>query len=109
MVPDPSPPFDVSSTGIANDQVRQLLERAKKAGIAQKIVRELNEIMEELRKDPRDFGEIYLNLRHGDMEGFLAVMHRLRILYSVHRRIPMVIIVSVLPLLDHPLHLDENN
>lgn len=109
MVPDPSPPFDVSSNGVANDQVRQLLERAKKAGILQEISREMNDIMLELRDDPRNFGEIYLNLRYGDMQGFLAVMHKLRVLYTVHRRIPMVIIVSVVPLTDHPLYRGEEN
>lgn len=48
-MPDPSPPFDVSTNGVANDQVRQLLESAKKAGALQKTSRELNDILQELK------------------------------------------------------------
>lgn len=104
MLPDPSPPFDVDFNGRALEQVRGILQRAVIADTDDDLRRSLGAIVQALRKDPRGFGEILHDLRVLQLENFLATENGIRVVFAVHKRIPIVFVNDVRLLPSHPLY-----
>ena len=104
MVPEPSPPFEISVRGEVTDYMRALLGRAAAAGIHASVSKEITVINDRLLGDPRNFGEITHDLRILQLENFLATQNGIRVVFAVHKRIPIVFVNNVRLLPSHPLY-----
>ena len=108
MIPDPPPPFDVDMRAATRERIDALGRRATQLGIAGRFWSAVDEIMAELRRRPREWGEPFRNLRGFQMTARLAVHQNLRVIYSVHDRVPLVVVWSLTPTPSHPLSPREN-
>jgi hypothetical protein len=108
VIPDPPPPFDLDMSAATRERIDVLGERAAQLGIAGQFWWAIDEIMEELRTRPRDWGEPFRNLSGFQMTARLAVHRKLRVVFSVHDRIPLVVLWSLSPTTGHPLAAPEN-
>jgi hypothetical protein len=103
MIPDPSPPFDVSMVGSAPQQLAYLLTRSPTLGLRAEVDQLLARIMEQLRLQPRAWGDPIRNfpslktVQYRGQAGFLLAY------YSVHDRLPWVFLSSVTTPKGHPL------
>ena len=103
MIPDPPPPFDVDMSVVMRERIDEYGRRAAELGVAGRFWSSVDQIMEELRMRPREWGEPFTNLRGFQMTARLAVYKKLRVVWSVHDRIPLVVLWSLSPTTGHPL------
>jgi len=103
MIPDPPPPFDLDMSELLRANIGDLGRRAALAGIGNEFRESMVEILTHLRMRPREWGEPFRNLRGFQMTARLAVHRKLRVVYSVHERIPLVVLWSLEPTAGHPL------
>jgi hypothetical protein len=103
MIPDPSPPYEVDASGLFKDRLRRMLRRASELGVRAEIDRSLGEISDLLTQRPRergdpikDFRVIHFTQFRGPHKGFVCI-------YSVHDRIPTVVVTKLIPLEGNPL------
>lgn len=108
MIPDPPPPFDVDLSAALRERIDALGERAAERGIAGRFWSAVDEIMENLRTRPREWGEPFSKLRGFQMTARLMVYRQLRVVFSVHDRVPLVILWSLSPTTGHPLAPPDN-
>src|SRR5262245_43009751 len=103
MIPDPAPPFEVHASGLVKDRLRQMLARAGELEVWDETSRVLTDIVERSTLDPRGWGDPLRHFRSLQMTQFGGMTEGFRFEYSVHDRIPMVVISKVFPVLDNPL------
>jgi hypothetical protein len=103
MIPDPAPPYEVDASGLFVERTRRMLAHTGELGIGPQVERSVAEIFLQLRQRPREWGDPVWNFRmanfveyHGRHNGLLCV-------YSVHVRIPTVVISRLVPQEGHPL------
>jgi hypothetical protein len=109
MIPDPPPPFDLDISEAIREYIREMGRRARRAGIGPELRASVAEVMENLRIRPREWGEPFNNLRGFQMTARLAVHRKLRVVWSVHDRIPLVVLWSLSPTTGHPLASGNGN
>jgi hypothetical protein len=104
VIPDPSPPFEVDASGYTRDRMRQMLNRAAQLGVQPEIAHTLTDILRRLETDPREWGDPLWRFHAAQMTQFGGSLRRLRCEYSVHDRIPTVVITNLFPLPGNPLY-----
>ena len=104
MIPDPAPPFEVNSSGRLRDRIRLMLQRAAELGVQFEISQALTEILQCLTTDPRQWGDPLWHYRVAQMTHFGGTMRGFRCEYSVHDRIPTVVITNIFPIFGNPLY-----
>jgi hypothetical protein len=104
MIPDPAPPFEVEASGLAKERIRQMLRQAIALGVYVEISRSLSDILQRLTSDPRSWGDPLWHFRSLQMTQFGRSIHGFRCEYSVHDRIPTVVLTNLFPLPGNPLH-----
>jgi hypothetical protein len=109
MVPDPSPPFDVGMSQLVRERIERLSDRARARGISEQFDSAVDYILDLLRMSPRESGDPVRRLRGLNMTQYRIYHERLVADYSVHDRIPMVVLWSLLPGPSHPLAPPPNN
>jgi hypothetical protein len=104
MIPDPSPPYEVDASGLFKDRLRRMLRRASDLGVRAEIDRAVGEISDLLTQRPREWGDpikdfriIHFTQYHATHKGFVCI-------YSVHDRIPTVVVTNLIPLEGNPLY-----
>jgi hypothetical protein len=103
MIPDPAPPFEVGMSELLRQRVREWSDRAASRGFAEAFDSAIDRILDQLRTQPREWGEPSHHLRGLGMTAFRKMYERLLVIYSVHDRIPMVTIWNIYPTAGHPL------
>ena len=91
------------------ERIDELGRRAAEKGIAGDFWSAVDEIMLALQMQPRDWGDPFTNLRGFQMTARLAVYKKLRVVWSVHDRIPLVVLWSLSPTTGHPLASGNGN
>ena len=104
MIPDPVPPFEVDASGRIRERIRRMIERAAGLGIQPAITRSLSAVLEHLTNDPWDWGDPLWHYSTLQMTQFGGTTHGFRCEYSVHDRIPTVVITELFPLAGSPLY-----
>ena len=66
------------------------------------------EVLTHLKMHPREWGEPFQNLRGFQMTARLAVHRKSRVVFSVHDRIPLVVLWSLEPTTGHRLARPSN-
>lgn len=103
MIPDPAPPFEVHASGLVRDRIRRMLERSRQLGVGDEIARSITAILEHLMLGPREWGDPLRHFRSLQMTQFGRMIAGFRCEYSVHDRIPMVVISKLFPVPNNPL------
>jgi hypothetical protein len=88
---------------LVRERIEQLSDRARTRGIAESFDAAVDRILEMLRMTPRESGDPVRRLRGLNMTHYRIYHERLVADYSVHERIPMVVLWSLLPGPSHPL------
>jgi hypothetical protein len=104
VIPDPAPPFEVNASGQIKDRIRQMLDRAAELGVQPEIASTFTGILQHLTTDPREWGDPHWRFHTLQMIQFGGTLHHLRCEYSVHERIPTVVITKIFPLAGNPLY-----
>jgi hypothetical protein len=104
LIPDPAPPFEVDAVSRIKDRIRQMLEHAAEIGVQLEIARALSEILQHLTRDPRDWGDPLWHYHVAQMTHFGGTLHGFRCEYSIHDRIPTVVLTDLFTLPGNPLH-----
>jgi hypothetical protein len=104
MIPDPAPPFEVDASGTVKDYIRRMLQRAAVLDVRDEIVRSLRTILEGLTNDPRNWGDPLWRFHAAQMTRYGRMAHGFRCEYSVHDRIPTVVLTDLYPVPGNPLH-----
>lgn len=104
MIPDPAPPFEVDASGTIRDRIRHMLLRAGELGVIPAVSRSLTEILRRLTTDPRDWGDPLWRYHSLQMFQYGGTLDNLRCEYSVHDRVPTVVITRLFPLPGSPLY-----
>jgi hypothetical protein len=100
---DPSPPFEFSMLEKAKQSILRILARADTIGLRVDVERWLKHLDIELRYHPRTWGDPIRNLRKLQQVQFRGRVAPFFAYYSVHERVPMVILGDVIVDADHPL------
>ena len=103
MVPDPAPPFEMAISQLVQDRMAQLSDRAHARSIGVLFDAAVDRIREMLRMSPRNSGDPIRALRGLGMTQYRIYYEQLIADYSVHDRIPMVVLWSLRPGPGHPL------
>jgi hypothetical protein len=103
MIPDPAPPFEVDASGAMKDRMRQILALAVERGVHPAITQALTAVLQRLTIDPRDWGDPLRHFRHVQMTQYGGISHGFRCVYSVHDRVPTVLLTSLILLPGNPL------
>lgn len=103
MIPAPSPPFEFSATGKAKQSIIRIMARAASLGIRDDVDRWFQHMDVEARYHPRSWGDPIRNFRSLQQVLFRGRIGPLLAYYSVHDRLPMVILIDVAVEPDHPL------
>ena len=104
MIPDPAPPFEVDASGKVRERIRHMLQRAAERGIQPAVSQALTAILARLTTDPRDWGDPLWRFHTLQMTQYGGTLHGFRCEYSVHERIPTVVITDLFPLPGNPLY-----
>ena len=103
MVPDPAPPFEVDASGEFKDRLRRRLRRAFELGVSGEFGRSLAEITDLVTQKPREWGDPVKDFRHIQFTQYHGTHRGFVCIYSVHNRIPMVVVTKLIPLEGNPL------
>lgn len=103
MIPDPAPPFEVDASGRFLERTLRMLARARATGIGPEVERAVAEIFHMLRERPRDWGDPVRNFRHAQFIEYHGRHQKFLCIYSVHVRIPTVVVTHIIPQDGHPL------
>ena len=101
MIPDPSPPYEFSSIGQAKRATA--LARAGQIGLRAEVDRWFKLMDVELRYHPRTWGDPIRNFAALQQVLFRGWAGPLMAHYTLHDRLPMVVLVDVAVRPDHPL------
>jgi len=104
MIPDPSPPFELDASGQIRDRIRIMLERAGERGFHSEIARVIATILDHLISNPRGWGDPLWHYYALQMTRYGGIEGRFRCEYSVHDRIPTVVLIDLIPLPGNPLY-----
>jgi hypothetical protein len=104
MIPDPAPPFEVDASGQVRERIRRMLQRAATLGVQPEVSRSISEILQRLTIDPREWGDPLWRFHALQMTQYGGTLHGFRCVYSVHDRIPTVVMTNLFPLAGNPLH-----
>jgi hypothetical protein len=104
VIPDPAPPFEVNASGEIKDRIRQMLHRAAELGVQPAIASTLTAILQRLMTDPREWGDPHWRFHTLQMIQYGGSMNGMRCEYSVHERVPTVVITKLFPLAGNPLY-----
>jgi hypothetical protein len=103
VIPDPSPPFEFGASQLVWERIRELVRRATGVGYGPETRQALAFMEEQLRTQPRDWGEPSYRLRGLQVTVYRQIYEHLLFVYTVHDRVPMVTLWSVTPTTGHPL------
>jgi hypothetical protein len=103
MIPDPAPPFEVGMSQLLRERIERLTDLAHARGLGAAFDATVDRIMEMLRMSPRKSGDPLRHLRGLNMTYYRIYDSGLIANYSVHDRIPMVVLWSLGPGPNHPL------
>jgi hypothetical protein len=103
MIPDPAPPFELDASGLFRERTRRMLARARELGVGPQVERAVAEIFLQLRQRPRDWGDPVRDFRNLNFVEYHGRHAKLPCVYSVHVRIPTVVITRLVPQDGHPL------
>ena len=103
MIPDPAPPYEVNALGGVQDRIRRMYERAAELGVQAEIGQSIAAILQHLISDPREWGDPQWRYHALGMTYYGGTVGRFRCNYSVHDRIPTVVLINVFPLPGNPL------
>ncbi|MBO0697091.1 MAG: hypothetical protein J2P46_01735 [Zavarzinella sp.] len=104
MIPDPAPPFEVDASGTMKDRTRRMLQRAGELGAQPAISQELTAILQRLTLEPRVWGDPIRHFRKLQMTQYGGTSRWFRCEYSVHDRIPTVVLTNLFPLPGNPIY-----
>jgi hypothetical protein len=104
MIPDPAPPFEVDASGLIRDRIRRMLQLAADLGVQPEISAALTAILQHLMTDPREWGDPLWRFHTLQMTQYGGTAHGFRCGYSVHDRIPTVVMTNLFPLPGNPLY-----
>jgi hypothetical protein len=104
MIPDPAPPFEVDASGRTRAQIRQMLDRATDRGLHTVIAHSITTILRHLIENPREWGDPLWRYHALQMTRYRGTLGGFRCEYTVHDRIPTVVLIELLPLPGNPLH-----
>ena len=104
MVPDPAPPYEVGISQLVLDRMAQLSFRAHLRGMGSSFDEAVDRIRDMLRMSPRESGDPIHALRGLGMTRYRIYFENLIADYSVHDRIPTVVLWSLRPGSNHPLY-----
>ncbi len=104
MIPDPAPPFEVDASGIMKDRMRRMFARATELGVQAEIARALTSVLQHLVTEPREWGDPLWHLRAAQMTQYGGISEGMRCQYTVHDRIPTVVITNLFPIAGNPLY-----
>jgi hypothetical protein len=104
VIPDPAPPFEVDASGRVRDRIRRMLDRAAQLGVQTHVAGSLQAVLGRLTTDPRDFGDRLWHFHSLQMTQYGGTTDGLRCKFSVHDRIPTVVITNLFPLPGHALY-----
>ena len=107
MIPDPAPPFEVSSLGPAKADMARLLSRAAALGRSAEVVALLLQMGDALRDRPREWGDPLRRSPGLQMVQYRGRLGSLFAYYSVHERIPFVVLNRVVAHPNDPLAPDS--
>jgi hypothetical protein len=102
MIPDPAPPYEVDASGFFRERTLLMLARARTLGIGPQVERSVAEIFLQLRQRPREWGDPVRNFRIANFVEYHGRHNKLLCVYSVHVRIPTVVITRLVPQEGHP-------
>ena len=102
MIPDPAPPFEVDASGKVRERIRRILQRAAARGVQPAISQALTNILGRLTIDPRDWGDTLWHFHTLQMTQYGGTLHGFRCEYSVHDRIPTVVLTNLVPIAGNP-------
>jgi len=103
MVPDPAPPFEVGISELVRERIERLSDLAAVRGLASTFDSTVDQIMNMLRMSPRESGDPLRHLRGLSMTQYRIYHGGLVADYTVHDRIPTVVLWSLAPGPSHPL------
>jgi hypothetical protein len=103
VIPDPAPPFEVDAPGTFVQSVRRMLDRAAALGLRAEVERAVAEIFNYLYQKPRDWGDPIRDFRNSQMTEYHGRHARFLCVYSVHTRIPTVVVTQLIPQEGNPL------
>ena len=103
MVPDPAPPFELGMSQLLREHIERLSNRAHAKQIGDGFDLAVSRILEMLKMSPRQSGDPIHALRGLGMTRYRIYFENLIADYSVHDRIPMVVLWSLRPGPNHPL------
>lgn len=104
MIPDPAPPFEVDASGKVRERIRRMLRRATDLGIQPAISQSLTDVLSRLINEPRTWGDPLWHFHTLQMTQYGGTLHAFRCEYSVHDRIPTVVITNLFPVAGNPLY-----
>src|SRR5262245_64423397 len=108
MIPDPSPPFEVSIVGAAQQNIIELLARSLDFELRADVERLLSVVDQELRLRPRTWGDPIRNYPNAETVQYRGKAGFLYAYYSVHDRLPWVFLTAVTAPKGHPLSPDNS-
>jgi hypothetical protein len=103
MVPDPAPPYEVGMSQSLRERIDRLSHLAAVRGISDAFDGAVDRIMGMLRMTPRESGDPIRHLRGLSMTQYRIYHGGLIADYSIHDRIPMIALWSLVPGPSHPL------
>ncbi|HVK19553.1 MAG TPA: hypothetical protein VM533_21645 [Fimbriiglobus sp.] len=89
------PPYTVSASGAARDQIRQLARRAIRAGLRREFFDDLRSANHRLRHDPGSWGDRLRDYRHAGLGEYRAMSSVLIVHYGVHEASRQVFVREV--------------
>ena len=104
MIPDPAPPFEVDASGKVRERIRRILQWATALGVQPAISQALTDILSRLTTAPRVWGDPLWHFHTLQMTQYGGTLHGFRCEYSVHDRIPTVVITNLFPIAGNPLY-----
>jgi len=103
MIPDPSPPYEVDTSGALNARIRKMVECAKRLGVENEVDSSIAGIFWQLFRKPREWGDPIRDFRNAQFTEFHGRLGRFLCVYHVHARIPMVMVKTLIPQEGNPL------
>ena len=103
MIPD-GPRFSLQGVGRFPVHLDGLVARAEQRGLRSLLIEVLRQVSDNLERNPREWGDPYMNYRGLKAVGYgkLILPARIRVEYAVHNSEPLVWISAIGALIESP-------